>query len=84
MAVKKISVALAHDVAVAAAAAADAHGQSLSGWLNEAARAQLRIEEGLAAVREWENEHGALTDDERAGAQAALRGLLATAPRGSA
>lgn len=77
MAVKKLSVALDEDIATAAAAAAQAHGQSLSSWLNEAARSRLRIEQGLAAVREWEDEHGALTGEERAAAQATVHALLA-------
>jgi hypothetical protein len=77
MAVKKVSVALEHDVAEAAASVARARGQSLSSWLNEAARSQLRIEHGLAAVREWEQEHGALTDDERVAAHDTLKALLA-------
>lgn len=84
MAVKKISVALDDAVAAAAASAAEAHGQSLSSWLNEAARNQLRIERGLAAVREWEEEQGTLTEDERASAQAVLAELLAGPSRRSA
>ncbi|MEX2621962.1 MAG: hypothetical protein WD250_17245 [Egibacteraceae bacterium] len=84
MAVKKVSVALDPDVAEAAASAAQARGQSLSSWLNEAARSQLRIEQGLAAVREWEHEHGGLTDDERAAAHGTLKRLLARPSRRSA
>jgi hypothetical protein len=68
MAVKKISVALDPDVAEAAASAAEAHGQSLSAWLNDAARGRLVIERGLRAVAEWQNEHGELTVEERASA----------------
>lgn len=76
MAVKKLSVALDPEVAEAAAAAAEAHGQSLSSWLNEAARNQLRIERGLEAVSAWQDEHGALTEDDRASAEAVLDELL--------
>lgn len=77
MAVKKISVALDPDVAEAASAAAESHGTSLSAWLNDAARARLRIESGLAAVREWEQEEGELTAEERASAEALRDELLA-------
>lgn len=84
MAVKKISVALDPDVAEAAASAAQAHGQSLSAWLNDAARTQLRIEQGLTAVREWQTEHGTLTDGERASAEAVLDDLLGRSTRRSA
>lgn len=83
MAVKKISVALEEDVAEAATSAAEAHGQSLSSWLNQAARMQLRIERGLAAVREWEDEHGSLTEDERNTARAALDDVLAGSRNGA-
>ena len=68
MSVRKLSVALDQDTARAAADAAARRGLSLSAWLNEAAEHALRIEEGLRAVVEWENEHGALTDEELAAA----------------
>ena len=76
MAVKKISVALDPDVAEAAASAAEHHGQSLSAWLNQAARMQLRIEDGLNAVAEWEATNGALTPAERAAADQTLDQLV--------
>jgi alkylhydroperoxidase family enzyme len=84
MAVKKISVALDPDVADAAATVAEAAGQSLSSWLNDAARQQLRVQQGLAAVREWEQEYGTLTDEERAAAQATLDALSSRPARRSA
>lgn len=37
---------------------------------------RLRVEDGLAAVAEWESEHGALTDDERAVATCRLDALI--------
>lgn len=61
MVVKKLSVALDPDVADAAATAAESSGQSLSAWLNDAARDRLRVEAGLAAVAEWEAEQGPLS-----------------------
>ena len=72
MTVRKLSVALDDDVAAAAAAAAERHGLSLSAWLNHAAAQALAIEDGLAAVAEWEAEHGALTEEELAAADALL------------
>lgn len=84
MAVKKISVALDPDVAEAAASAAQAHGQSLSSWLNDAARSRLVLERGRQAVQQWQDEHGTLTDDERASADALLDDLLGTSRRRSA
>ena len=72
MAVRKLSVALDDEVASAASASAAKHGQSLSAWLNDAAANALAIEDGLAAVAEWEAEHGAFTSEELAQADAAL------------
>lgn len=76
MAVKKLSIALDPDVADAAASAAETSGQSLSAWLNDAARTRLRIEDGLAAVAEWEAEQGPLTAEERAAADRQLDELI--------
>lgn len=70
--VRKLSVALDEHVANAAAASAERQGLSLSAWLNRAAEDALAIEDGLAGVAEWEAEHGALTADELAAADAAL------------
>ena len=45
-------------------AAAEAEGVSVSAWMTAAARRELRLRDGLAAVAEWEAEHGPLTDEE--------------------
>ena len=45
-------------------AAAAARGVSISAWMTDAARRALRQQDGLAAVREWERQFGALTDQE--------------------
>ena len=74
MPVRKLSVALEDRIARRAAAAAENSGLSLSAWLNHAAETALAVEDGLAAVREWEAEHGALTTEERAQADAVLDG----------
>ncbi|MEZ5206035.1 MAG: hypothetical protein R2690_03405 [Acidimicrobiales bacterium] len=44
--------------------AAAAEGLSVSAWMTSAARRALLVRDGLAAVAEWEAEHGALTEDE--------------------
>ena len=72
MAVRKLSVALDEDVAVAAADAAERAGMSLSAWLNQAAEHELAIVSGLDSVREWERDHGALTAEELAAADSLL------------
>ena len=76
MAVKKLSIALDPDVADAAASAAENSGQSLSAWLNDGARTRLRVEDGLAAIAEWEAEQGPLTAEERAEADRQLDELV--------
>ncbi len=53
--------------------AAQADGVSVSAWITEAARRALLIRDGLAAVVEWEAEHGALTADEMAAAHNRIR-----------
>jgi len=81
MTVRKLSVALDEDVAAAVAAAARRSGVSLSSWLNHAAENELAIEDGLQAVREWEAEHGALTPEELAAADAVLDRVMESGRR---
>ena len=80
MGVKKLSIALDERVAEAAAASAERHGLSLSAWLNRAAQNALAVEDGLAAVAEWEREHGAFTAEEIAAADAVLDAARKTVP----
>jgi hypothetical protein len=72
MAVQKLSIALDEDVARAAKDAAERDGLSLSAWVNAAAREALAIDDGLAAVREYEAENGPFTAEAIAKADAAL------------
>ncbi len=72
MAAQKLSVALEQPVAHAAKRSAERRGISLSAWLNEASRNALAIEDGLAAVAEWEAEHGPLTARDLAAADSVL------------
>jgi hypothetical protein len=74
MAVKKLSVALEESVAEQAAQAAEREGLSLSAWLNAAAERALHIQDGLAAVAEWEAEHGSPTEEQLAWADRVLDG----------
>jgi hypothetical protein len=73
--VRKLSVALDDHVAESASRAAQTAGLSLSAWLSRAAQHELAIERGLRAVRAWERDHGALTDDELRAADRLLDGL---------
>jgi len=52
--------------------AAEAEGVSVSAWMTSAARQALKVRDGLAAVAEWEAEHGALTEAELDEARARL------------
>jgi hypothetical protein len=60
----KLAITIAPDVHQQVLAAAARRGISVSAWLTDAARLALKIRDGLAAVAEWEAEHGALTDAE--------------------
>jgi|HubBroStandDraft_2_1064218.scaffolds.fasta_scaffold95098_2 hypothetical protein len=76
MPVRKLSVALEEQVADAAREAAKRRGMSLSAWLNEASvnalESEVRLEDGLAAVAEWEAESGPPSAEEMAEAAAIL------------
>jgi hypothetical protein len=61
---------------IVAAAATD--GVSVSAWMTEAARRALTIRDGLAAVAEWEAQHGMLSEEE---VEAARRRLTARTRR---
>jgi hypothetical protein len=57
----KLAVTVDADVHAKVLDAAEAEGTSVSAWLTAAARRALLARDGLAAVAEWEQEHGALT-----------------------
>lgn len=60
----KLAISVDRDVHARLVRAAAAEHLSVSAWMTDAARASLRIREGLAAVAAWEAEHGALTPAE--------------------
>ena len=72
--VKKISASLDAGL-VSEARAALRSGESLSGLLNDALEQALIARRGLAAVAEYEKEHGPLTDAELAEADLRLTAL---------
>jgi hypothetical protein len=65
----KLAITVDPDVHAGVVAAAAAEGVSVSAWMTEAARRALRVREGLAAVGEWEADHGPLTAEELAAAR---------------
>lgn len=60
----KLAITVDRDVHAKVVEAAAAEHVSVSAWLTMAARQAIRLREGLAAVRAWESEHGALSDEE--------------------
>ena len=60
----KLAITVDADVHAKVIDAAAAEGASVSAWITAAARRALLVRDGLAAVAEWEAEHGALTQRE--------------------
>ena len=60
----KLAITVDPDVHAQVIAAAAAEGVSVSAWMTAAARRALLVRDGLAAVAEWEAEHGAFTREE--------------------
>jgi len=68
----KLAVTVDADVHAKVVEAAAAEGTSVSAWITAAARRALLVRDGLAAVAEWEAEHGALTESELEAARARI------------
>jgi hypothetical protein len=77
----KLAITVDSDVHAEVVSAAEAEGVSVSAWLTAAARRALRVRDGLAAVADWEAEHGALTEQEMDAARERLS--RARKPRGT-
>lgn len=60
----KLAITVDPEVHERVLAAAAEEGLSVSAWMTAAARRALLLRDGLAAVAEWEAEHGPLTDSE--------------------
>jgi hypothetical protein len=65
----KLAITVDPEVYAQVIAAAEAEGVSVSAWMTAAARRELRLRDGLAAVAEWEAEHDPLTAEELAAAR---------------
>lgn len=70
---RKLAITVDADVHARVVREARRKRMSVSAWLTEAARRSLRVSDGLAAVAEWEAEHGAFTEDELAAARRRVR-----------
>jgi hypothetical protein len=77
----KLAITVDPDVHRRVLAAAQEAGVSVSAWMTDAARRALTVRDGLAAVAEWEAEHGPLSDAEM---EAARDRLGLAGPRRSA
>ncbi|HMC41639.1 MAG TPA: YlcI/YnfO family protein, partial [Acidimicrobiales bacterium] len=60
----KLAITVDPEVYAQLLAAAAEEGVSVSAWMTDAARRALLVRDGLAAVAEWEAQHGAFTDSE--------------------
>jgi hypothetical protein len=76
----KLAITVDADVHARVLDAAAQDGVSVSAWMTDAARRALLVRDGLAAVAEWEREHGPLTEAELAAARERARGQLAKRP----
>jgi hypothetical protein len=70
----KLAITVDADVHAKVLSAARMDGRSVSAWITSAARRALLVRDGLAAVAEWEAEHGAFSEAELSAARARIRG----------
>jgi hypothetical protein len=77
----KLAITVDADVHEQVVAAAADEGVSVSAWLTEAARRALLVRDGLAAVAEWEKDHGSFTEGELDAARARVADELAGSAR---
>jgi len=72
MASRKITISLPEDLVEEISKWSQASGIPVSTWIAQAAKDRARIDDGRAAMREWEEMDGPLTPEELAAADAAL------------
>jgi hypothetical protein len=77
----KLAITVDPDVHERVLAAAAVEGVSVSAWMTAAARRTLILRDGLAAVAEWEAEHGAFSQAELAAARRRVADELVSARR---
>ena len=77
----KIAITIDPDIHEDILAAAAREGVSVSAWMTAAAREALRRRAGLAAVDEWEEQHGRFTAEEMNEARRSVRAQFRTSPR---
>ncbi len=74
----KLAITIDPDIHEDVLAAAARDGVSVSAWMTTAAREALRRRAGLAAIAQWEKQHGSLTAEEMNEARRNVRAQLRT------
>lgn len=69
---KKITITLPEEDLEQVKELARQAGLPLSTWIAQTLEHEARIQAGLSAMREWQEEHGAFTEDELAWADAQI------------
>jgi hypothetical protein len=80
----KLAITVDPEVHERVVAAAAEDGLSVSAWMTAAARRALLLRDGLAAVSEWEQENGPLTDVELRSARGRVADEIRSGRRRSA
>jgi hypothetical protein len=74
----KLAITIAPDIHKDILAAASRDGMSVSAWITAAARGALKQRAGLAAVAQWERQHGSFTAEEMSDARRRVQAQLKT------
>jgi hypothetical protein len=74
----KLAITVEPEVHERILAAAARDKVSVSAWMTRAARESLQRRAGLAAIAEWEKQHGSLTQEEMEEARRKVRAQLRT------
>jgi len=74
----KLAITIDPDIHEDIRAAAAHDGVSISAWMTAAARRELQRRAGLAAVAQWEKQHGRFTAEEMNEARRSVRAQLRT------
>ena len=77
----KLALTIDPEVYESVLAAAAREQLSVSAWMTSAARHELRRQAGLAAIAEWEQQHGALSAEEMDDARRIVRAQLRKSPK---
>jgi hypothetical protein len=72
----KLAITVDREVHAKVVRAAKAEHTSISAWMTAAARRSLLARDGLAAVAEWEAQHGSLSEAELDAARARVFGSV--------